>query len=1209
MTDFVHLHLHTEYSLLDGAARIIKDIPVFDDPDKTHKKIHPLCMALKAKGMTACAITDHGNMYGVHTFVSALREDGIKPIIGEEFYVAEDMYVKTPETLHQRYHLILLAKNEIGYKNLMKLSSLAFEDGFYMKPRIDLKHVAEYSEGLICLSACLAGQIPQLILNNKIDEAKQVAIKMRDMFAPGDFYIELQDHGYTHEKMVINPLYQIAQEIGVKVVATNDVHYIEKKDADSQDTMMCITLKCSKQEINAARFETDEFYLKTGDEMAELFSWCPEAIANTIEIADKVEDYFITKRKENVIPVYTNEEMGNRTEAEYLRDLAIEGAKKKYGAITKEIEDRLNYELGVITECGYCGYFLIVWDYVHAAQKMGMPVGPGRGSGCGSIVAYSVGITDIDPLKYNLLFERFLSKERVSMPDFDIDFCYVRRAEMIDYCIEKYGRDRVAQIAAYGTLSAKAVIKDVARVFDINFQDSAAIIKDIPDANKGLILQMLTPGNESYCPGFRNVYDNDPRARDIIDRAMELEGMPRQIGLHAAGVVICSGPIVDYCPLGRNDKVIATQFDKTMVEPLGLLKMDFLGLKTLTDIDEAIKLIKEDKGFDVDFHKIGYEDPKVYELIASGDCVSVFQLESEGMTKFMSQLQPTCLEDVIAGIALYRPGPLQFIPQFIAGKRNPENITYLHPLLEPILSTTYGCIVYQEQVMQIAQKIAGFSFGGADIMRRAISKKKLDILTAQRDIFVNGGVLSGDTTKKVNVGAVANGVSAEIANKLFDQILDFANYAFNKSHAAAYTFLTYQTAWLKCYYCTHYMVAVINNRITDAKEIRRYMNYIKRINVKVLSPDINKSKKLFSIEDKDIRYGLEGIKGVGEKAMEYILEERAQNGPFKDIRDFCERCFEQINSRMVENLIKGGAFDSFGETRATLMQSYEKIMDAVAVKRKSVERGQISLFDELLEDVPVAYNRCAEWPKLTKFAYEKEVLGMYLTGHPLDDYTDKNQGFTFDTSQLYILKQEDESENASDDKQEEMTDDAKDDSMVLDKSLDGKRVRFGGMITTSEKKSTKKKEKFLVGYMDDKQGSIGYTLFPKAYEAFKEIVEGDTPVIVSGRLDVKDDEEPKIIIEKMEQWWNRDSQASTQPQKKYIGEIYYVNVKDNYERFALNNIVERHPGDKVCRFQMTLEGEKKVFECPSKVDGSDEFLAELYNKFGEKNVAIKTIEG
>ncbi len=705
------------------------------------------------------------------------------------------------------------------------------------------------------------------------------------------------------------------------------------------------------------------------------------------------------------------------------------------------------------------------------------------------------------------------------------------------------------------------------------------------------------------------MYDTDPRAHDIIDRAMKLEGMPRQIGLHAAGVVICSGPIVDYCPLGRNDKVIATQFDKTMVEPLGLLKMDFLGLKTLTDIDEAMKLIKEDKGIDIDFHKIGYEDPKVYELMASGDCVSVFQLESEGMTKFMSQLQPNTLEDVIAGIALYRPGPMQFIPQFIAGKRNPESITYLHPLLESILSTTYGCIVYQEQVMQIAQKIAGFSFGGADIMRRAISKKKLDVLTAQRDIFVNGGVLSGDTTKKVNVGAVANGVSADIANKLFDQILDFANYAFNKSHAAAYTFLTYQTAWLKCYYCTHYMVAVINNRITDAKEIRRYMNYIKRINIKVLSPDINKSKKLFSIEGNDIRYGLEGIKGVGEKAMEYILEERSMNGPFKDIRDFCERCFEQINSRMVENLIKGGAFDSFGETRATLMQSYEKIMDAVAIKRKSVERGQISLFDELLEDVPVAYNRCEEWQKLTKYAYEKEVLGMYLTGHPLDDYTDKNQGFTFDTSQLYVLKQEDSEEENIDEKQEESIEEKEEDSMVLDKSLDGKKVRFGGMITTTEKKSTKKKEKFLVGYMDDKQGSIGYTLFPKAYEAYKSLVEGDTPVIVTGRLDIKDDEEPKIIIEKMEQWLNGEAQKPSQPQNTYVGDVYYVRIRSSVEKDILFNVAEKYPGTKPIRFQTIINGVKKMYECPIKVDGSNEFLAELYYRFGEQNVGIRTIEG
>jgi len=1212
MTDFVHLHLHTEYSLLDGAVRINREVPVFDDPEKKSKKIHPLGLALKDRGMDAVAITDHGNMYGVHMFVSAMRAEGIKPIIGEEFYVADDMYEKTPETMHQRYHLILLAKNEVGYKNLMILSSLAFEDGFYFKPRIDLKHIAEHSEGLICLSACLAGQIPQLILHRQFEEAKALAIKMRDMFAPGDFYIELQDHHLPEDKLVTNPLCQIAKEIGVKVVATNDVHYIEKKDADAQDTMMCINLKIKKEEFNNARFENDEFYLKSGDEMAELFSWCPEAIASTREIADKVDgNYFITKRGENIIPVYTNEEMGDRTESEYLRDLAWEGAKRKYGEITEEIENRLNYELGVISECGYCGYFLIVWDYVHAAQKMGMPVGPGRGSGCGSIVAYTIGITDIDPLKYNLLFERFLSKERVSMPDFDIDFCYMRRAEMIDYCIEKYGRDRVAQIAAYGTMSAKAVIKDVARVFDVSFQDSANIIKDIPDANKGLILQMLKAGDENFCPGFRNVYDTDPRAHDIIDKAIELEGMPRQIGLHAAGVVICSGPIVNYCPLGRNDKVIATQFDKTMVEPLGLLKMDFLGLKTLTDIDEAIKLIKEDKGIDIDFHKIGYDDPKVYELMSSGDCVCVFQLESEGMTKFMAQLQPGCLEDVIAGIALYRPGPLQFIPQFIAGKRDPNTITYLHPLLEPILSTTYGCIVYQEQVMQIARSIAGFTFGGADIMRRAISKKKLAVLQAQRQIFIHGGVLDGDDTHAENPGAVAKGVSEEIANKLFDQILDFASYAFNKSHAAAYTFLTYQTAWLKCYYGTHFMVAVINNRINDAKELRRYMNYIKRIGTKVLPPDINKSKRLFSIEGNDIRYGLEGIKGVGEKAMEYILEDRRQFGPFKDIRDFCERCFDQINSRMVENLIKGGAFDFCGETRATLMSSYEKIMDAVAVKRKSTERGQISLFDELLEDAPISYNKTPEWDKLVKLAFEKDVLGMYISGHPLDDYTDKNQGFTFDTSQIYVVKEElkDSKEDGKEDeiKIVEETGEEEGDDLVLNKSLDGTKVRFGGMITTMDKKSTKKKEKYAVGFMDDKQGTISYTIFPRGYEQYKDLLEGDTPVIVTGRLDIKEDEEPKIIIEKMETWYNSSASLKQSPIQQTSGEIVYVNIRNYTERDILINVVDSFPGDTQVRFQMTQEGQKKIFVCPRKADVSGEFLSELYYRFGEANVKIKQL--
>ena len=1181
MTDFVHLHLHTEYSLLDGAVRLVKAVPDPKDPKKT-QKLHPLADALKARGMNAVAITDHGNMYGVYTFVATMRADGIKPIIGQEFYVADDMYAKTADVLKQRYHLILLAKNMTGYKNLMKLSSMAFVDGFYMKPRIDLNVLSQHSEGLICLSACLAGQIPHLILQGKYNEAKEIAIRMRDMFEPGDFYIELQDHHLDEDKIVMNPLCRLAKEIGVKVVATNDVHYIEKEDADLQDTMMCITLGCKKNEINPARFTGSEFYLKSGEEMEELFSWCPEAIASTREIADKVEDYFVLKHS-SIIPKYTCKEMEDLgyDEEKYLRYLAYKGIAKKYDTITEEIKTRLEYELGVIHNCGFDGYFLIVWDYVHAAQEMGIPVGPGRGSGCGSIVAYSIGITDIDPLKYQLLFERFLSAERVSMPDFDVDFCFVRRQEVIDYCIEKYGKDNVSQIIAYSTMSAKAVVKDVARVLDVPYNEANNWVKEIP-VGKVLLPQLFLEGNEFYSPDFKKLYETNESAKRCIDIAMQLEGMPRQTSMHAAGVVICKDPVVEHCALSRNGQVITTQFDKAIVEELGLLKMDFLGLKTLTDIDEALKLIKEDKGVELDFHKLGYEDPGVYKLIGSGDCEAVFQLESGGMKKFMAQLQPENFEDVTAGISMYRPGPMQFIDLFLNGKRNPEKVVYDDPRLEEILGNTYGCIVYQEQVMQIAQKLAGFSFGGADIMRRAISKKKLEILQKMREIFLHGGTLEGDKTGKYVEGAIANGVSESLANKLFDEILKFASYAFNKSHAAAYTFLTYQTAYLKLYYPTHFIVAVVNNRITNADEVKHYMNYLKRKGVKVLPPDINRSQKHFSIDGDDVRYGLMGIKNVGESAVEYLLEERKTNGAFKDIRDFLDRCGGQVNKRMIESLIKGGAFDCFGKARATLMASYERIMDTVLGDKKNKLTGQVSLFDELIEDDEIKYSEVREYDKAQRLSYEKEVLGMYISGHPLDEYEDTNNEFNFDTSQILV-------ESVGEDGEQ---------TMVADQSLEGKFVRFGCIVSSFEKKTTSKQLKFAVGRLEDRMGSVAFSMFPKAYERYGEHLQGDGPVKVTGRIDLKDESEPKVIIDTVEPWTNAKSSSGA-------SSTLYVLILNQSDKELVLKALEMHPGKTPVFAQMKdATGKAVLVNLKRSVTIDEELLHKLQFILGEKNIKI-----
>ncbi len=1178
MANFVHLHLHTEYSLLDGACQLAKQEISEDNPNKP-LSIAPLADALKARGMNACAITDHGNMYGVHTFVSTLRKAGIKPIVGQEFYYADDMYLKTADVLKQRYHLVLLAKNEVGYKNLMFLSSKAFVDGFYMKPRIDLELLKNHAEGLICCSACLANKIPQLILHGDYEGAKAHALELKSLFDEGDFYIELQDHNLPEDKIVTNQLVRIAKEIGVKLVATNDVHYIEKEDADIQDTMMCVNLQCKKNEINAARFSNDNFYLKSEDEMTELFGWCPEAMESTREIADKVDgDYFVVDASTTFIPRYTNDDMNGRTTGEYLHDLAWERIKGRYPVITEQIEKRLNYELSVIDQCGFNDYFLIVWDYVNAAQNKGIPVGPGRGSGVGSIVAYSIGITDVDPLRYNLLFERFLSAERVSMPDFDIDFCFVRRPEIIEYCVQKYGKENVSQIIAYSTMSAKAVVKDVARVYDVPYNEAAKWVKEIP-VGKVLLKQVITEGTDFYSEDFAKIYNENTTAKKIIDTAMKMEGMPRQTSMHAAGVVICGEPIVEHVALSRNGQDITTQFDKVIVERLGLLKMDFLGLKTLTDISEAIKYIKQDKGEDIDFHKLGYEDKEVYALLASGDCEAVFQLEGGGMKKFMAQLQPETLEDVMAGISMYRPGPMQFLDDFLEGKKHPDKVVYAHPLLKEVLEVTYGCIVYQEQVMQIAQKVAGYSFGGADIMRRGIAKKDLQKLKKQEEIFLFGGVLDGDKTKKQVPGAVANGVSEEIARNLFNQILKFASYAFNKSHAAAYAYLSYQTAYLKCHYPIHYITAVINNRITNADETKHYINYLKRTGIKILAPDINRSQKFFSIEKDNVRYGLMGIKNVGEQAMEYVLEER-KNGDFKDIRDFIERCAGQVNKRMIESLIKGGAFDAFGKTRSTLMASYEQIMDTVMFDKKNKLTGQLSLFDDLLEEVEIQYTELKEYDKAQILKGEKEVLGMYVSGHPLDEYPDTNNGFNFDTGMLMVEENDENGEAVA----------------VVDFSLANKNVNFGCIVAAFEKKNTAKNQKFAVGILEDKLGAVSFSMYPKSYEKYGELLEADSPLKVYGRIDLRDESEPKISVDKVELWKKKEEE------KTACNGVLYVLVENPLDIKLINSTLALFEGNVPCQAQIKIDGKFCLKELSTRVNVDEELIRRLKYIVGENKV-------
>ncbi len=1194
MGDFVHLHLHTEYSLLDGCVRLTTG---------AKHDIHPLAEALKARNMKAVAITDHGNMYGVYAFVDSLKGTGIKPIIGEEFYTCDDMYQKSADIRYQRWHLILLAKNDEGYHNLVKLSSASFIDGFYDKPRIDMDILAKHSKGLICLSACIAGKIPQLILDNKFQEAKDYAIKLRDMFEPGDFYIELQDHGIDEERKVRNDLIRIAKEIGVKVVATNDVHYIEKEDADVQDDMMCIQLGIRKDEQNPIRFTEQEFYLKTAEEMEELFGWCPEALASTVEIADKCTFEFQLKAKENLIPPYSSEEMGDRTPEQYLKDLCWEGLVRRYDVITPEIKKRAKEELEVIISMGYATYFLIVWDYINAAKKMGIPVGPGRGSGVGSIVAYAIGITDVEPLRFNLLFQRFLAKERVSMPDFDVDFCYVRRGEVIDYVTKKYGRDRVSQIIAYGTMKAKQAVKDIARIYNISYEKSNNWAKTISKDPGATLKGCLDEKNDCFSPEFKKLYDTDPEAKRIVDKAMKIEGLPRQTGMHAAGVVICSQPVTDYVPLSRNKEFIVTQFDKTQVEPLGMLKMDFLGLKTLTDIKEAQKYILEDKGVDVNFEKDIYDDPKVYELIASGDCVAVFQLESGGMCDFMAKLKPTTLEDVIAGISIYRPGPMQFMNQFIAGKKNPENVTYLHPKLKPILEVTYGCMVYQEQIMQIARELAGYSYGGADILRRAISKKKPEVIARNKTVFANGGYVEGDSSHTPVIGAIANGVPAEVVDTLFEQLAKFAEYCFNKSHATAYAVLTYQTAYLKCYYPIHFLTAIINNRIGDAKEQSHYINYMRKIGINILKPDINKSKKNFSIDGNDVRFGLMGIKNVGESAIEAVLAERV-NGPYKDIRDFFKRCGKHLNSRMVESMIYGGAFDCFGKNRATLMASYKSIWDLAAKEIESSEQGQFSIFDNFgIEEQPVSYIEIKEFKKEQLLAEEKNNLGMYVSGHPLDDYN--TSIFKFDLSRLEIEKNVET--NAEGEETHEDLSDVEENApgIEADISWDKKQVRFGCIVSSWEKKKNKNNQVFAVGELEDKGGTIQFTIFYKLYEQLLPVLMAERPIIVVGKIDLSGSE-PKLIVDDMT-LWNKGG-VEPDPQSEEPQKVLYALIEGKEELDLIRAIAASYPGDDILKIQMgTTPETKRIMAFKKGIRVCDEIVEQIANVVGKNNVKVKVL--
>ena len=1083
---FTHLHLHTEYSLLDGACRIPK-----------------LVERIKALGMTSCAITDHGVMYGCIDFYSAMKDAGIKPIIGCEVYVCRDRLDKSAAN-REYSHLILLCENNTGYQNLMKLVSEGFLTGYYYRPRIDYNLIRQHSEGLICLSACLSGDLPKLLLQGRYDDAEAYVREMQDIFGEKNFYVEIMDHGIREEKIVMPRLISLAREMNVPLVATNDCHYLEEKDADAQEVLLCIQTGKTLDDANRMRMDTRQLYVKSEDEMRTLFAACPDAVDRTQEIADRcnVEFEFGVTR----LPHYPVPE--GETALSMLTRLTHEGLRERYpdAKETDEPWQRLNYELNVISSMGYVDYFLIVWDFIRYAKSQGIMVGPGRGSGAGSIVAYSLGITMLDPLKYQLLFERFLNPERVTMPDIDVDFCYERRQEVIDYVARKYGADHVSQIITFGTLQAKGCIRDVGRVLGMSYQDTDTVAKAIP-FDLGMTLEKAL----TLSPILKTMYDEQPEVHRLIDTAMTLEGMPRHASTHAAGVLITGKPVMEYVPLQRNDEVITTQYPMGTIERLGLLKMDFLGLRTLTVIRDTLDMLRE-QGIDMKPEDIPRDDPAVYEMISAGDTDGVFQLEGGGMRTFLTNMKPTCFEDIIAAISLYRPGPMESIPRYIQGKQNPSSIHYETEKLRPILDVTYGCMVYQEQVMQIVRDLAGYSYGRSDLVRRAMAKKKHKVMAQEREYFIHGK-LNDDGTIDVP-GCVRNGVPEEVASHLYDEMTAFASYAFNKSHAAAYAVVCIETAWLKRYHPVPFMAAILNSVYGNPAKIAAYIQYCRSRGIAILPPDVNRSQWKFTVAKAPdgqlgILFGLGAVKTVGQGAVDAIIRER-KHGAYRDIFDFCRRIdTSECNKRVVESLIKAGAFDGMGGNRPQLLAVFESAMDANSSLRKQTVDGQISLFDMAFGGAPLVQENhtlpnLPDYPLRQRLALEKEIAGVYITGHPLDDYRDVLGKLPFSTADLDGLEERED----------------------RGLSLDGQIVDMGGILTEVKGKATKKGAYMGFITLEDLTGQIECLVFPKVYERYQGMMAVDDLVVLHGRLSIREEEAPKLLVEKLiplEAWHPEES--------------------------------------------------------------------------------------
>ena len=1069
---FVHLHVHSEFSLLDGANRI-KDLPV----------------RAKELGMDAMAITDHGVMFGAIDFYKACKANGIKPIIGCEVYVAPRRMADRDPSIDNRYnHLILLAKDNNGYKNLAKLVSLGFTDGFYYKPRIDKEVLEKYHEGLICSSACLAGEVASEIVKGDMEAAKKSALWFKSIFGE-DYYLEIQNNGIKEQVLVNQKLIQLSRELDIPLLATNDSHYLKKEDAYNHEVLLCIQTGKRMSDEDRMRFETDELYIKSPEEMMDYFKAVPDAIENTVKVAEKCNVEF--EFGHTILPNYdVPEEFA--THYDYLKKLTDDGIRNRYGENpSKDIIERKEYELGVIKKMGYVDYFLIVWDYVHYAKSHGIPVGPGRGSGAGSIVAYAIEITDIDPIKYGLIFERFLNPERISMPDFDIDFDYEKRQDVIDYVARKYGHDHVSQIITFGTMAAKMVIRDVARVLDYPYAEADKLAKMIPNEIHITISKAMEINKE-----LKDLYDTNTEVKKLLDIAMALEGMPRQASTHACGIIIARESVVNYVPLYARDGVISTQYIMTTLEELGLLKMDFLGLRTLTVIRDAKELIKKNRGIDVEFDK-DMADPKVYKLCQDGDSVGIFQFESQGMTNFMKELKPDCLEDIIAGVSLYRPGPMDQIPRYIANKKDPEHAVYTHPALKPILKVTYGCMVYQEQVMQIVRDLAGYSLGRADLVRRAMGKKKLDVMAKERENFVHGKL---DENGNVEIpGCVRNGIDEASANKIFDEMSEFAKYAFNKSHAACYAVVAYQTAYLKAYYPAEFMAAMLNSFLGNLDKIPIYINECKKSNIAILKPDINKSYTKFTATDNSVRFGLGSIKNVGLAAVDAIVKERENGGEFKDFTDFAERIYgEAVNKKCIESLIRAGAFDNMGKTRCTLIASYEQIIDTIADSQKKNFTNQITMFDisnseEDIQKMKYNYMEMDEFSEKELLSMEKEMLGIYISGHPLEKYRKQLDEVTnFNTAQI-------------EETMEQMTAGEKCDLQ------DGQSVKLAGVITKIKKKFTKSNKVMAFVTIEDLYGSCELIVFESCYNKCSNLLIEESLILCEGRISIRDENDITII--------------------------------------------------------------------------------------------------